>query len=284
MSKLHFDRKVMRGSKPSEYFGFKASKYEQAQIKAHPKTPRLYLGIEIEAELKAAVRKKGVSMEAAVKKVYEALNGFVVIINDGTLDDGMEIVTTPATFDYHMGGVWEKFFAENNGPAKLLWAWGTERAGVHIHVSSNYFTAAHAAKLAHFINASDNLEHLVKFSGRNNRWAPYVPGVTLVSFTQGNFGGRGALNFSKDGTIEFRLFRGNVSRSGIYRYIQFVQALCEFTRYASFKRLAWHDFCEYATKGSNSKRFKYLRAWLIKNHYAVGRPSSTINLDDPDNT
>ena len=283
MPNLHFSTLVNRGTRPTEYFGFKAMPWELKQIDKNPRQVRLYMGMEVETEIKDESLNT-LGRDVVIKKQYEALNGHVVIMNDGTLQDGMEIVTTPCTFAYHKhSGMWERFFAENGGSAKHLTAWSSGRAGQHIHVSANYLTPVSLGKLYEFINKPENRDFMLKFSGREAGrlgYCPFNDRYGLKALAKGMLTDRGALNMINAKTLEFRLFRGNVSRAGIFRNLEFCKASIEFAKWTSPHSLTHQDFIGFVSKGPNRHDYPYLAGWLIKHNFLPGRAKKDLILTE----
>jgi len=233
-----------------------------------------YLGIELEVEARS-----NCPGSTIVRSVLTAIPNFVICKGDGSLHNGMEIVSCPATFDVHKSGVWEPFFQENDGPAKYLRAWRTDTAGCHIHISRAAFLPAQLAKYLIFINSSLNGAFIEKFAGRaGDRWAKRSdkkPGDVFVNTRKYE-----AVNFSTSApTLEVRIFRGNISKHGVYRNLEFVQALYLFTKDTSLRELKYTHFCEWLNDKVNRKLFPYLYNWCVHNDYIRGKPVTSIIED-----
>lgn len=227
----------------------------------------MYLGLEVEVE-------RGPNADEDVhRQVNRAMSNFVITKSDGSLDNGFEIVTVPATYAYHKGGAdgksspWEGFFA---GPAKQLRAWSTDTCGLHIHVSRMALKPLQLAKIAAFIYRDENHEFIKDIAGRghtnyarHNEDAPKKPVDILRASTEKYV----ALNIGRSTTIEFRLFRGNVRRSGLMRSIEFVVSLCQFANETSLTKIDATDFAGWMQSDYARSQFPYLQTWMLQKGY-----------------
>jgi hypothetical protein len=258
-------------SRRAEELGVLHTAQEQKQIDRLGYNNLPYLGIELECEARS-----NCPGDTIARSVRDALSGLVICKHDGSLHNGMEIVSRPATFAAHKDGIWEPFFQENDGPAQYLRAWRTDTAGTHIHISRAAFTPVHMAKFLLFINSSENGTFVEKFAGRSgDRWARRsnkTPGDVFRGSPKYE-----AVNFSSSApTMEVRIFRGNISKHGVYRNLEFVQALYEFTKVTSIRQLKYTDFCKWLDSVVARKTFPYLYNWCIFNDYIRGKPVASI--------
>lgn len=222
-----------------------------------------YLGVELECEARS-----NCPGDSIVAKIYNVLPSFVICKSDGSLHNGLEIVTVPATFEFHKSGIWEKFFQENGGPAKYLRAWRTDTCGVHVHISKAALTPAQASKFIMFINSEANASFIQKFAGRPaSRYAKFLkkrPGdiknVRAEKYQAVN------IHPTKP-TLELRIFRGNISKDGVYRIIEFVQSLYEFCKDNTFNQMSVPVYLNWLMLPNNRSRFPYLLDWCVKHQY-----------------
>ena len=190
----------------------------------------LFLGVEVEVEITG-------SNEDVVHNVGRAMNGHAILVSDGSLRCGFEIVSAPATLDYHRTKLWEKLYED-----KALTgcsAWDQPSCGMHIHASKNALggTASGNAlvlgKILTFMNDPDNHAFIKAISGRStNTYAQFLPNKPRPSQYYTNTGKYSVLNTSKPDTIEFRLWRGNTKKVGIFRNLEFVHSIIHFCRIA----------------------------------------------------
>lgn len=242
----------------------------------------LFLGIELEVERKKDTPKRIEHMVAA-----DLGMDYMILKGDGSLDNGFEIVTAPATLRYHLQA-WDKFF-ENS--AKHLNSWISTRCGMHIHMTRKAFTPMHLGKLIAFFNNNENRDFITSIAGRSSSYAKFnesnlfhtkskiisqiatldkqilltndikakdnlvkqiksLKELSARNYIGSNspsckpileqFAGVGsdrysAVNLRKPGTVEIRIFRGNVVKTGMLKNIEFVDAVVRFTRDATFR-------------------------------------------------
>ena len=249
--------------------GFKMPAYKKKQydkMKEEDRATVPFFGVECEVETNRE------TPSDICQQVQDCFGSFVALKSDGSLNNGFEIVSAPATFEYHKSGVWEPFFPENDGPGKHLSAWTTDTAGMHVHMSCGGMLPLSIGKLYKFINDPVNKSHIEKFAGRSSSWAEFDTRPASPSLILRNTF-RGAVNLNTHkGTFEVRIFRGNVSRKGVYRNIEFVQATANFASQSSIRNLAWSDFVAWIQQAENTHTFPFLIDWLVENEYL---PSTT---------
>lgn len=286
-SRLYGDRNILpHSANPLEYLKFKCLPNERLVYSTaedefinseYSGIAPVFLGIELETE-------KTTSTPTRIEHmIVEDLGmDYVILKHDGSLQDGIEIVTAPATIGYHLKA-WDKFF---NNSAKHLTSWSGERCGMHVHISRAAFTPLHLGKLITFINNTENRDFITTIAGRKSKYGKFFENrlfhvkSKLVSYmeqlnkqlelaksekakenirekisaatkeasanssndiytliTDIEHGGErfSSINLTKEGTVEIRIFRGNVSRVGMLKNIEFTHAAVEFTRASTFR-------------------------------------------------
>ena len=212
-----------------------------------------YLGIELEID--------GAGQDAyAARHILRAANTLeehLYIKSDGSLDDGMELVTHPMTLDYHMNQMpWNDVLNE-------AWALGykshqTATCGLHIHISRNAFgdtdieQECTIARLLYFVEKF--WPELLRFSRRTesqmNRWAARygmkLSPAEMIDCAKHSYAGRYmAVNLLNWRTIEIRIFRGTLKLNTLLATLQMVNAICDVAVFMSdseLRALSWHDF------------------------------------------
>lgn len=217
----------------------------------------LYMGVELEAEC------KGDYPHSIALDIESAMHGFAICKSDGSLRDGVEIVTVPATLAAHKAGPWPALM---KGPGQHLAGWSTTTAGMHIHINRRALTFLHLARLVKFINDSNNRPLVTRVAGRNNnQFCTYTSGVTLTSLLRGQPDGKyRAINISPSNTVEIRIFRSNVSLHGVYRNIEFVHSLVTFLRDASNADCTQSKYLEWLSK--NPSGYENIIQYLGNTH------------------
>lgn len=198
-----------------------------------PGVDPLYMGIEIEYETTDKMK--------AQMAVGRKLFGHAIMKSDGSIRNGFEIVTCPATLDIHMD-VFSQFFADK--PQELKAA---ENVGMHVHVSRKPLNQFTIGKLTAFLNNTDNKDFIKFIAGRiDNSYARIDPARTITfPITRGKGDRYNALNLNPQDTIEFRIFSTPTNFNEFASRLQFVHALTEYCKPAqlscNLKELVNHN-------------------------------------------
>lgn len=255
-----------------------------------------FLGVELEVERNVTCQ------EDITEAVFDAVGrSFIIIKQDGTLrgHNPFEIVSVPATLEAHKAN-WAAFM-DNSALKGQLTSYVSGRCGMHVHISRECFTGLHIGKFLKFINAQDNSTFIHKLAGRAgtsfnkytdfndvNQFGELSPKdnspiklhysalrrCTKVGVEGGKNGHYDAVSTSsKHGTIEVRIFRGNLAKSHFYKNIEFVHALWAYTKNCSMRELDYKDFILWIFK-ENCKLYNNLQAWLIASGYNVSNRNS----------
>ncbi len=180
----------------------------------------------------------------------------IYIKSDGSLDDGMEIVTHPMTLDYHKTFCWEELMRH---AVRLGYrSHQTSTCGLHIHVNRSSLGQDSTEQEETISRILYFTEHhwneMLKFSRRSeyamNRWAARYgyessPKAILDKAKKGNCGRYAAVNLCNCATIEFRMFRGTLKYNTLIAAIELVNHICECAQNLTdyeLKRLSWSDF------------------------------------------
>lgn len=211
---------------------------------------RLFFGVELEMEFPNGYRGD------ASSHAYHALepDDYAYLKNDGSLEEGFELVTHPMSFDFLM----------DNEASEELWdtieklrtqyearSYNTRTCGFHIHISRTGFNGG--AHMHRFLNlVYSNPEFYSKLAGRkSDQWAKfddvyrshYDPATEKYQVVKalkdkltfdprfGNDTDRySAINTRNRHTLEMRIFKGTLSRTALMAHIQLAHASVEYTR------------------------------------------------------
>jgi hypothetical protein len=193
-----------------QLLGFKAKKV---------KPDTLYLGVELEFETK--------DRDAARHKVGKALRGHAIMKSDGSIHNGFEVVTCPATLDIQLE-VFKKFY-----DTKITELKNASNVGMHVHVSRKPLSVLTVGKLTAFMNNRDNVDFITAIAGRKPNSYCRVDEYRKVSFPLTNSGGGdryNTLNLQNKETIEFRIFSTPLNYEEFASKVQFCQALVEYCK------------------------------------------------------
>lgn len=180
----------------------------------------------------------------------------IYIKSDGSLDDGMEIVSHPITLDFHKDFCWEDIMRKAISLGYRSHQTGT--CGLHIHINRNCLGEDRddqemvIGKILYFVEHHWN--EMLKFSRRSeytmNRWAARYgyensSKAILDKAKKGNNGRYAAVNLMNYSTIEFRLFRGTLKYSTFIATLELVNSIIETALYYSeeeLHKLSWSEF------------------------------------------
>lgn len=183
-------------------------------------------------------------------------NEHIYIKSDGSLDDGMEIVSHPMTLDFHKDFCWEDIMRK--AISLSYRSHQTSTCGLHIHVNRNSFAENREeqdeviSRILYFVEHHWN--EMLKFSRRSeyamNRWSSRYgyensPKAILEKAKKGNCGRYAAVNLCNYHTIEFRLFRGTLKYNTLIASLELVNKICDIA--LSFNddemsKLSWSEF------------------------------------------
>ena len=180
----------------------------------------------------------------------------IYIKGDGSLDDGMEIVTHPMSLDYHKQFQWGEIMK------KAIYlgyrSHQTSTCGLHVHVNRNCLGESREeqdeviSRILYFVEHHWN--ELLKFSRRSeyamNRWASRYgyensARAILDKAKKGCQGRYAAVNLMNYSTIEFRMFRGTLKLNTFMATLELVNAIINVALDYSedgLHKLSWSEF------------------------------------------
>lgn len=196
-------------TKATSYFSFK---------KSPKKLFNTFLGIELELDNHSP--KEYTSLDI--------LQNHAIFKRDGSVPNGVEICTTPATLDVHKEEFLPFFQSLQTNKSKLK---ANASCGMHVHVDKSSLSTLHIANLYQFINKEENRKKITNIAGRdpNTYCQAHVTGYD--HFTSGQSGERYRMvNLQPSETIEFRLFASTTDYEDFCKKLEFVQAVVDYTR------------------------------------------------------
>ena len=199
------------------------------------------------------------------------------IKSDGSLDDGLELVTHPMSLEYHLH---EMLWAAVLDEAKKLdyRSHSTNTCGLHVHISRMAFGCTYEtqeeciARLVFFVEKF--WPELLRFSrrtqGQINHWAARY-GMKLnpkdqICHAKNSCAGRyTAVNLTNADTVEIRMFRGTLKLNTLIATLQLVNHLCEVAVSMSDQELqdmSWFDFLDQITEPELIQYLKERRLYV----------------------
>lgn len=198
--------------------------------------------------------------------------------HDGSLNNGIEIVTHPLSLDCHMNlAPWEAVMDRAIKQGYTSHQAGT--CGLHVHVSRAAFGKHEAeqdeaiARILYFFERF--WEELLRFSRRTPRqleqWAARYgyknqPGDILDHAKKHAPNGRySCVNLTNDHTIEFRIFRGTLKYNTLIATLQLVDKICDVALALSddeLKCIGWTEFVSGCTRPELVQYLKERRLYV----------------------
>ncbi len=201
-------------------------------------------------------------------------NKHIYIKSDGSLEDGMEIVSHPMTLNYHINYMpWQDVMetAIRLGYSSHK----TDTCGLHIHVNkkslgdTQQLQEETISRILYFVE--HHWEELLKFSRRTeyqmNRWAARYgyknnPAEMIEHAKKHSNGRYSCVNITNYETIEFRMFRGTLKLNSLIAAIQLVDIICEMAITFSdneIKSIGWTEFAESIDTDEYPELITYLK-------------------------
>ena len=239
-----------------------------------PSCDELTLGIELEVQVRESSDLS--RNDIAYNLQHKVLTDFVICKEDASIGYGFEIVSSPATFDYHKHK-WNDFF--NSEEINYLKSFRDNTTGLHIHIGQNFLSRLAVGKMLYFINSEQNRKFLDLVSGRKETNYCHRNSSLKIKDVK-TYRDRGALNIfvHHSPTHEFRLFNGNIKKASFFRCLEFVVALSNFVKNeCSTINPNYIDFISYVR--INHFHYPYLTNWLLDKKYLKNIKHKTMFYD-----
>lgn len=196
--------------------------------------------------------------------------------SDGSLSDGVEIVTSPCDYKSIM---W--LLDEMKNPIKNITSGTkyTQNAGIHIHVSKKSIPSYNIYKLSYLLNnmqAKELSSIMFYLSGRNatvsdNYLGRYAK-IGYITEFKNETDRYLALNLTNEHTIEFRIFKATNDMDKVKSYVDFVESMIKFVDITPFKDINLNNYLLYLVNNPFDKKIntrllrilKYKRVSLSK--------------------
>ena len=220
--------------------------------------PHFY-GVELEIESRGVFDVQHIAQSV----VEQFPPGFVICKRDGSLFNGFEIVTKPASIAHHRKA-WKGFF-DWKDRKRLLTSYDQRSTGLHVHCSRAPLDVTTIGRMLVFLNRQENRPFITGVSQRNYWEYCQLKAEKSLEDAQ-HYGPERyeALNLCNPKTVEFRLFKGNCSPLAVMRSIEFCDALIRFCE-RSCASTAWQSvpvFCSFVYRQRN--RWPSLDLFLIR--------------------
>ena len=207
---------------------------------------KLYMGLEWEIDGGGTTHAKATAICSALANNRP----YAYTMTDGSLENGIEIATMPATLDAHTN-TFNWSLACDTATALGYRGHDTNTSGIHIHINRNFFSDDKKLQLYRgslmALVMERNWDDFARFSRRRynrlDQWAKKkdllkkVKADTNTNEIGGHFNDEYgkekyvALNMGHSNTFEFRIFRSTTKPETILATLQFVSNLAHWCKY-----------------------------------------------------
>lgn len=193
--------------------------------------------------------------------------------HDGSLEDGFELVSHPATLEYHLNNIeWRELMKQ---AVKMGYrSHNTDTCGLHVHVSrdalgNDYDEQENTiSKIIYFVE--NNWREILRFTRRTEsqlrHWASRYGICEDIEKTykkaKGDYNRYRCINLQNDHTIEFRMFRGTLNYNTFVATLQLVNAICTICKNATMADVEWLNWSSFISRinaENNKELFEYLQ-------------------------
>lgn len=213
----------------------------------------LFMGFELEVEVDSYIGDKSEKLGNYLTK--QGVIDHFYLKEDGSLDNGFELVSHPITLNY----------ARKKLKLKKILKWlrsngfeSQDNCGLHIHIGTDFLSEEDIVKLRAFFSL--NKYFLYVFSKReeiDNNYCMYER-FNLDRFISGEVpeDRYWALNLNTEqDTVEIRIFSSTLDENRFFAYLGFVDALVRYCKKYTLKTII---------QGQNSESsWNYFISWLV---------------------
>ncbi|MGN1135271.1 MAG: amidoligase family protein [Oscillospiraceae bacterium] len=232
---------------------------------------KLYMGVELEID--------GAGCEDSSAEILcdIASDSQLYIKTDGSLDEGMELVTHPMTLEYHHNTMpWRELTSKAISLGYR--SHKTSTCGLHVHVNRTAFGSDKAeqdaviSRILFFIERF--WQEMLQFSRRTesqiNRWAARYgikdnPKQVMDNAKSTGKGRYACINLCNYYTIEFRIFRGTLKYNTLISTLQMVDRICKAAISMTDEEitsLSWPEFVSVITEPELIQYLKERRLYV----------------------
>lgn len=234
----------------------------------------VYIGVELEVDTPEDVY---LDLEEAAQDVLRSTNGELYNKHDSSLNSGFEIVSHPATLEYHLHKLgWDEVLDTLREHGLRSHDVGT--CGLHVHIGREAFGEeeiqdGNIAKLLLIIER--HWDKFVRFSRRTSsqldRWAasycdylekePNEVCEKELLETAKSAGRYFAVNLENRHTVELRLFRGTLNNTTFKATLQFVKTLRDLVvthTIDEINTMSWSDVVKFVQEQEYEELNEYL--------------------------
>ena len=211
----------------------------------------MFFGVELELD-------KGGEDDDKAEEILSCTDSdHLYIKHDGSLDDGMELVSHPMTLEYHQNSMPWKNIVETAVDLGYR-SHQTGTCGLHVHVNRKAFGCDRSEQdevISRILYIVERFwQEMLRFSRRTeyqiNRWAARYgmkdnPKQVMDNAKKGDKGRYACINLCNYNTIEFRIFRGTLKYNTLIATLQMVEHICQTAMELTDEEitsLSWPEF------------------------------------------
>lgn len=248
--------RVCAGDYPTALVGYSTRAHEIFDaFVGKSKYSSTLLGVELEYEF-------GGDQQEVLYLLHKHLKNHAIFKRDGSLTNGVEICTRPASIDIHL----ECFKKAFDDPLLMERLEVQSTCGMHVHIDRRKMSALSLGKLIQFIQNQENKTFLETVAGRlTNRYAKLSTDLSVTSFQRGLASSDRYLgiNTQNQNTAEIRIFKTPITYSKFAENLEFVSALNEFVQPANsgIKDLSTKGFLKFVkeNRGIYKEFYKFTK-------------------------
>lgn len=219
---------------------------------------QLYLGFELEFDSRlkeTGMLKNKKSLIRESNKLFDNRT-YIYYMNDGSLHHGLEMISQPATYEYHLSlyDIYKELFkkvAEHGFKSQSY-----QSCGLHIHFNKDFYYDNIEKNTVNLLYLIETFwKDLVLLSRRNYnsiiRWAqkyPKHPKQTYEDFKGRFFYSHRdryySLNLTNYNTYEFRIYRGTLNIDDFFATLELTYNLINLAKTKTatqLKKISWND-------------------------------------------
>lgn len=213
-----------------------------------------YLGMELEVDFGG----ESDTNAGEIVKILNKNNIFAYCSHDGSLNDGFEIITQPATMEYH-NSIKHVYSAVMNKLKEMKYSsHNTSTCGMHVHFNRSFFGMDDTRSLSKFIFITEKFwNELVVYSRRPEfrmeRYAKKIAPMPITEYiNMGNKRGNHdfhyySVNITNNDTIELRTFKGTLNVNTILATLQLVNNMVIVAKNKSLSEIQNMRFEDFLT-------------------------------------
>ncbi len=244
----------------------------------HRNSTSFKCGIELEYEWNTSDSSRRNHICRKIKNINKGKSFFLAY--DGSLTDGMEIISHPMSYDFIKQFDWDRIL-KFRGDIK---SYNTYNCGIHIHINRGSMSAMQQYKFVQFLNEQSTfafylsqrkLDRINYYSEFNRNLGDELKRQLLYQYKQDLENNRiqysryksttlgqkyYATNLKHSDTIEVRIFRGTLKKRSFLKNIEFVKSVYDWVRKSDLKN--YLDFKSYWKFVMDSNDYENMKGFV----------------------